>query len=193
MLELLIASTLNKTPLHERALERTTGANISMIHRKLMELENKGVVFYKMEKNKKVFWLNTTSPLSNALLEMYDAERKITSLGRFSAPAYYVANEIKAIHKNVKSLYVFGSVAKGTATKKSDLDILVISKNLPDSALERTKLFLPIVKKTLKKFRVRPDISAYDLKDLTHEDDLLLKNIKKSPKIEIFSSKGCRI
>ena len=40
---------------------------------------------------------------------------------------------------NIISLVLFGSVARGTAGKESDIDVLIILKDAPDSYYERLK------------------------------------------------------
>lgn len=43
--------------------------------------------------------------------------------------------------EDLVSLAIFGSIATGRAKRTSDLDILLIARNLPDSYLERIRLF----------------------------------------------------
>ena len=43
------------------------------------------------------------------------------------------------------SLVLFGSVARGTARKESDIDVLIILKDAPDSYYERLKPVVDIV------------------------------------------------
>lgn len=45
---------------------------------------------------------------------------------------------------NLISLVIFGSVARGTARKESDVDILIILKDAPDSYYERLKPVIDI-------------------------------------------------
>jgi len=53
---------------------------------------------------------------------------------------FYVLKE--DFGENLLAMGVFGSVARGTATKESDIDILILVKNLDMSLLERTKRIL---------------------------------------------------
>ena len=45
---------------------------------------------------------------------------------------------------NLKSLVVFGSVARGEAKKDSDIDILIVADSLPKSRFKRQELFMEI-------------------------------------------------
>jgi len=51
--------------------------------------------------------------------------------------------------KDLVSLAVFGSVARGTATPESDIDILIISENLPNGRMKRVRQFLDMETKIL--------------------------------------------
>ncbi len=58
----------------------------------------------------------------------------------------YVA-KLAATVKNVlpdSRIYVFGSVVKGEATAGSDIDVLIVSKSVPKSGLERAALKVKI-------------------------------------------------
>ncbi len=50
-----------------------------------------------------------------------------------------IADSIKKVLPDAR-IYVFGSVIRGEAVGGSDVDILVVSKNVPNSNIERAKL-----------------------------------------------------
>lgn len=58
----------------------------------------------------------------------------------------YVADIAQAAHKILSdaAVYVFGSVVKSEATGGSDVDVLIVSKYVPASGIERAKLLLKI-------------------------------------------------
>lgn len=56
---------------------------------------------------------------------------------------------------NVISIVLFGSVARGTAARYSDIDLLVISKKLPLKILEREEIVSDIILKIIKKYYIR--------------------------------------
>ena len=55
---------------------------------------------------------------------------------------------------NLISIVLFGSYARGTATEYSDVDLLVIAKNLPKRRIERYKLMSDIDLEFLKKYHI---------------------------------------
>lgn len=65
------------------------------------------------------------------------------------------------------SVILFGSVARNTAKKESDIDLLIVAKNLPSSLFQRMKLVSPIIAglkempsyKDMRKENYFPDIS----------------------------------
>lgn len=44
------------------------------------------------------------------------------------------------------NVYVFGSIVKGEATGRSDIDILIISKNIPKNNIEKAEIKMKIEK-----------------------------------------------
>ncbi|MEM3712847.1 MAG: nucleotidyltransferase domain-containing protein [Thermoproteota archaeon] len=55
----------------------------------------------------------------------------------------YIAKVVRSFLPNSK-IYVFGSVVKGEHTGGSDVDILIVSKDVPKSNLEKAKIRLRI-------------------------------------------------
>ncbi|EHP88513.1 nucleotidyltransferase domain-containing protein [Methanotorris formicicus] len=52
------------------------------------------------------------------------------------------------------SIILFGSYARGTATKYSDVDLLVIANNLPKRRIDRYKIIKDIDLEILKKYHI---------------------------------------
>ncbi len=65
--------------------------------------------------------------------------------------------------KNLVSIVLFGSIARGDFSENSDIDILVIAKNFPKKFSKRIDLFIPIVEKARKKSPNYPFIQVYPL------------------------------
>lgn len=51
-----------------------------------------------------------------------------------------------SLRDNLISVVVYGSVARGSAHKDSDIDILIVAENLPKSRMKRQGMFLKIEK-----------------------------------------------
>lgn len=65
--------------------------------------------------------------------------------------------------KNLVSVILFGSIARGDFSENSDIDIIVIAKNFPKDFSKRIDLFIPIVEKARKKAPNYPFIQVYPL------------------------------
>jgi hypothetical protein len=65
---------------------------------------------------------------------------------------------VKALHEklgdDLVSVVVYGSVARGEARQDSDIDILVVARNLPKSRLARQDLFIEVEEKIKDKIAV---------------------------------------
>ncbi len=54
-----------------------------------------------------------------------------------------VIEESRKIFPEIKEIRLFGTIASGKHTGLSDVDLLIISKDLPDNPLERIKRYYP--------------------------------------------------
>ncbi len=128
-------------------------------------------------------------------------------------------NEIRRhFEKNLISVVLYGSMARGEVTKDSDIDLLIISDNLPKERLRRQDLFMEMekesdeeVKKIYDKWGFYPYISPIlktkddarilsplyldmvtDAKILYDKDDFF-KNILEKLRLELKSLNARKI
>lgn len=72
---------------------------------------------------------------------------------------------IKNFRENLVSIILFGSVARGTATNQSDIDIIVVAENFPRNISGRIDMLLPILNKVYSKIQGRkPFIQFHPLR-----------------------------
>jgi hypothetical protein len=64
-------------------------------------------------------------------------------IGDWKVWAKKVANAAKTIMPDVE-VYVFGSVIRGEATGGSDIDMLIVSQNVPEKVLEQSEIKVKI-------------------------------------------------
>jgi predicted nucleotidyltransferase len=55
-----------------------------------------------------------------------------------------IAETVKTLMPHAR-IYIFGSLVKGNAVGGSDIDVLVVSKNMPKSNIERAKIKVKIM------------------------------------------------
>ena len=103
----------------------------SFVHRTVNRLNKDGVIIKNKAGKSYLCSLNLENEKTLALLQLSEIEKR--------EKFYYANKELKLIledfvetveshHKNTVAIVLFGSYAKGTATKESDIDILLISK-----------------------------------------------------------------
>lgn len=94
-----------------------------------------------------------------------------------------------AFSDNIVSAVLYGSVARGTARKDSDIDICLVFKNLPASRYKRTLLVSPILKalrelesyNTLYKAGYLPEITPilYTVEEIQDTKPILLDMVEE--------------
>ena len=68
------------------------------------------------------------------------------------------------------SIILFGSYARGTATEYSDVDLLVIAKNLPKRRIDRHKVLRDIVLEFIYKYGINISPILIEPRDLSSKD-----------------------
>jgi predicted nucleotidyltransferase len=127
----------------------------------------------KMNKvgKEKRYTLNKESKFYEPLKDLFDLERN-----KYPTFSYVHRNIIGDLSQSLtdETIIVFGSVAAGTATLDSDIDILIVS--------EKESFVKKYVKKLQKKYgmKIQAIILTFErLKILIKEKSMLLKNISK--------------
>ena len=113
---------------HVRGIASKLGTNHMLIARKINELSNENVVDFVQEGKNKTYFLKKTAE-ARACIFMAENYRLLQILEKYPR----LRNVIEKIQKdpNTCLALLFGSYAKGTALKDSDIDIYVESSN-PD-------------------------------------------------------------
>ncbi|MCX8188967.1 MAG: nucleotidyltransferase domain-containing protein [Nitrososphaeria archaeon] len=81
---------------------------------------------------------------------------KIKQRDRLPVLELCVARLFEVLGSRLESIVLFGSLSKGTAKPESDIDLLVVAKELPESYSERTSIIHEIVS-----FKLMDDIIIY--------------------------------
>ena len=151
---MMLVSILIKGPTHARSLARSLGINHMTALRVLRSLVAENVLDYSVMGRNKIYRLKTTIEAKNAVLmaELHKLDlllKKHPSLRRIIT----TIQDDDRVHLAV----LFGSFAKGTAKKDSDIDLYVETQD-------------PVVKKDLARLssKLSVKIGAYD-----HENPLL--------------------
>lgn len=183
MIEARIISSL-QTPHHLRELARELNTSPSYIHRKLKELEQKGVVTSHSLGKRLVYSLIEENPLVQGYTAMTRYQELLSGLGPYAAAVFNVCHFLKRMFgESLISVHVFGSVARGSwkrdESKTSDLDMMVIVKKLPERFVERVELFTEISTQILLRYKIKIDLIPYDIDDIKFADPFR-EEIKKT-------------
>jgi len=128
-LELEIILTLLKNESHLREIARNLNGPHSTILRKLNELLKNNVLDYKKEGKNKIFFIKNNLKAKNYV---YSAE--IHKLNKLLSDYPELSIILEDVKKNFSKgmIILFGSYAKGTPKKESDIDLYLETDNIKE-------------------------------------------------------------
>jgi predicted nucleotidyltransferase len=103
--------------LHVREIARLTGVPAGSLHRELRTLTEAGILLREPSGNQVHYRANRTCPLFPELAAIF---RKTAGL------ADLLREALAPLAKRIAAAFVFGSVARGSETSTSDVDVLVL-------------------------------------------------------------------
>jgi predicted nucleotidyltransferase len=103
--------------LHLRELARKTGLDASGVRKELKNLISAGVVTEKPIGNLRVFSLNKKSPIFSELKMLI-----VKTIGL----ADEIRDALQSLKGKIDLAYIYGSIAYGTESPSSDIDLLVV-------------------------------------------------------------------
>ncbi|SDF90546.1 nucleotidyltransferase domain-containing protein [Dyella sp. 333MFSha] len=104
---------------HVRDLARRTGAHAGSLHRELASLASAGLITRTLVGNQVRYQANRAFPIFNELASIF---RKTSGL------CGVLREALLPLEERVDTAFVYGSMAKGTATLTSDVDLFVIGQ-----------------------------------------------------------------
>lgn len=105
--------------LHVRELSRLTGVPAGSLHRELRALTEAGLLLREPAGNQVRYRANRTCPIFPQLAEIF---RKTTGL------ADLLRDALAPLADRIEAAFVFGSMAQGSETATSDVDLFVLGK-----------------------------------------------------------------
>ncbi len=155
---------------HIRELSRTVKAYPMQVRKELNSLESLGLVNREKKGNMILYRLDKDSPIADDLKRLF-------------LKTELVGSEILKVlrNENVKYALIFGSFAKGTEGKGSDIDLLIIGSAKEDAlgkavskAQENTGREINFILWTEKEFEERAKKQIPLLKDISKTDVIML-------------------
>ncbi len=173
--EIKIIKTLIDYPKREwtiKELSKESEVSKSTVWRKIKRLKKKG--FIEEDRKGKTIIAKVKNP---KLLQNIVKGTQPQNLAK-KETAKEFTQKIKELPK-VEKCILYGSVARGTATKESDIDILVLTKEADEETEEKV---MAIADKMSSKesFKIMPDLMTMQkFKILKKHDDPFAKNIEE--------------
>ena len=132
---ILILKTMSKDLsrwYYTRELARLSRVGVGTVSSEFNKLAKEGLVEQKSEGQEKYYKLNLTSPRTRKLCELFEIDKSEKLYKEKRRLAWVLEDFTKRVSDfapEIQSIILFGSVARGEATPRSDIDILVITPN----------------------------------------------------------------
>jgi predicted nucleotidyltransferase/DNA-binding transcriptional ArsR family regulator len=139
---LLILKTMSRDPskwYYTRELAKLSKVSLGTVSSKFSKLVKEGLVEQKTEGQEKYYKLNLASSKIRKLCELFEndnREKLYNENRRFAWVLEDFTKKVSDFAPEVQSIILFGSVARGQATARSDIDVLVL---VPNSEEEQFK------------------------------------------------------
>ena len=154
-------------------LSKETGLSLSITHQAAEELaEERVLIRIKGTKKERLYKCNAESAFASALFEIFKIEKTTQRQDVIFLKIWNVVETILAkTKKDIDLMILFGSQARGTATLRSDIDVLIIPKGKDIHLTEK-------MEKNDPKINVLP-MRLEEFKEHMRNETPLYKNLKK--------------
>jgi predicted nucleotidyltransferase len=159
---------------HLSELRRLTGLGSASLQRELNRLAKAGLVHSERVGNLRRFQANANSPVYRELVGL---TRKTLGIEPMLRAA------LKPLTRNLQTAFVYGSVAKHTDTARSDIDVMLVGKNLRLAKI--LELLLPLEAQLGRK--INPTCyTVAEFKRRRAEDDSFVNRVLAQPVISLI-------
>jgi predicted nucleotidyltransferase len=172
---LLLFLTHPEEEFYIRQLEKLISEPIGAIQRELPKLEKMGLIKFEISNGRKIYFLDKACPIKEELKSII-----------FKTIA--IGDRIKELIKNTKDIkyvFIYGSVAKGQEDINSDIDLMVIG-NIDGVRLQKK---IQQIESEISRTINYTLMSEEEFKKRLTEKEPFLMKILKGKKIEIVGSK----
>lgn len=155
-------------------IKKDTELSLGIVHKSLEELTEEGIVIkIKGTGKERLFKFNTESPFATPIFDLFRIEKTRQRKEAVILHTWSVAeNAVSKLKDKALLIALFGSQARGMASVKSDIDLLIIHDKNEDEILD-------IMRKVKSKTKIQSlTMSVNAFKDHIKGNTLLYKNIK---------------
>src|SRR3989344_2136735 len=174
-----------------KGLKAETELSLSIVHRSAEELAVEGILLrIKGTGKERLYKFDTDSPFAAAIFELFKTEKTRQRKEIIFMHTWSVLEDVVSKIRDKSNLVIlFGSQARGDATLDSDIDILIIPKNLKDFKDNKNQI-LDIIRKINAKNKINPTLLELESFNQEAKDNTLFyRNIKKDGIILYISPK----
>jgi predicted nucleotidyltransferase len=117
---------------YTRELAKLSKVSLGTVSSEFSKLAKEGMVEQKIEGQEKYYKLNLTNSTTRKLCELFENDKKEKLYNENRRLAYVLEDFTKKVSDfapEVQSIILFGSAARGQASARSDIDILVLVPN----------------------------------------------------------------
>jgi len=125
---------------YTRELAKLAKVSTWVVSKEFSKLVKEGMVQQKSEGREKFFKLNLTNPRTRKLCELFEIERREKFYKENRRLAWVLEDFTKRVSDfapEAQSIILFGSAARGQATPRSDIDILVLVPNYEEGQFKK--------------------------------------------------------
>ena len=130
---------------HVREIARLTGVDAGNAHRALRRFEQAGLVTATRSGNQRLYQANRESPIYTELLGI---------VLKTAGLADVLRDALEPLAPSIECAFVFGSVARGDAGSRSDVDLMVVVRDSDETAVRRSQRAL----RCLQGLRIPKDV-----------------------------------
>jgi len=184
-------------------LEKETGLSRGIIHREIKRLEKIDII-EKVEKQGKLsfYKINLNNSYAHILAKIFDLEKIKERRNKIPVKTWNILesliNSIISNKINIDMIILFGSVARGTSTLKSDIDLLVVieGKLKGKEVLNEGEILDEIIEKMSEALKRKINIITMLTREYMNKKTDLIKEIKKEGIVlygreqSLFNNKG---
>ena len=161
---------------HLSELRRLTGLSSASLQREINRLVDAGLASSKMQGNQRQISANRQSPLFK---ELRDLTRKVMGV------APMIQEALLPIENKIEIAFVYGSVAKQSDTAESDIDVMLVGRDLTLSDI--LEHLLPAEEILCRK--INPTYyTVHEFKNRLSDADSFVNKVLSQPTLQIFGN-----
>lgn len=179
---ILILKTMSKNLgrwYYTRELAKRSEVSVGTVSSEFSRLVKEGLVQQKTEGQEKYYKLNLANPRTRKLCELFETDKKEKLFKENRRLAWILEDFTKRVSDfapEVQSIILFGSAARGQATQRSDVDILVV---VPNSEEEQFKKLMDSIDKSADEVSGRHPAKLAPIVMMTKDFEESIKDKKR--------------